>query len=149
MWMQHDRVIAYVSKQLKMHKINYSTHNLELVIVMFILKIWRYYLYGVTYQIFTNHKSFKYLFTQQELSLRQRQQMKLLKDYDYTIEYHLDRANVMVDTLSRKTIYYPLLFALREIRVILDIDYFGALLAGFHVQLVLIDQVRKTQCYDS
>ncbi|VVA32612.1 PREDICTED: retrotransposon, partial [Prunus dulcis] len=69
--MQHGRVIAYASRQLKKHEMNYPVHDLELAAVVFALKIWRHYLYGATCQIFTDHKSLKYLFTQKELNLRQ------------------------------------------------------------------------------
>ena len=61
--MQHKRVVAYASRQLKKHELNYPTHDLELAAVIFALKTWRHYLYGVTRQIFTDHKSLKYLFT--------------------------------------------------------------------------------------
>ena len=85
--MQHKRVVAYASRQLKKHELNYPTHDLELAVVIFALKTWRHYLYGATCQIFTDHKSLKYLFTHKELNLRQRRWMELLKDYDYTIDY--------------------------------------------------------------
>ena len=80
--MQHEKVVAYASRQLKKHELNYPTHDLELAAVVFALKIWRHYLYGATCQIFTDHKSLKYIFTQKELNLRQRRWMELIKDYD-------------------------------------------------------------------
>ena len=101
--MQHKRVVAYASRQLKKHELNYPTHDLELAVVIFALKTWRHYLYGATCQIFTDHKSLKYLFTQKELNLRQRRWMELLKDYDCTIDYHPGKANVVADSLSRKS----------------------------------------------
>ena len=70
--MQNGRVIAYASRQLKNHEANYPTHDLELVTMVFALKIWRHYLYGETCQVFIDHKSLKYLLTQKELNLRQR-----------------------------------------------------------------------------
>ena len=60
--MQDGKVIAYTSRQLRPHEKNYPTHDLELVAVIFALKMWRHYLYGETYQIFTDHKSLKYIF---------------------------------------------------------------------------------------
>ena len=69
--MQLGKVIAYASRQLRLHEKNYPTHDLELAAVVFALKIWRHYLYGVTCEIFTDHKSLKYLFTQKELDTRQ------------------------------------------------------------------------------
>ncbi|KAH9658349.1 Endonuclease [Citrus sinensis] len=75
--MQHGKVIAYASRQLKNHEQNYPTHDLELAAIVFALKIWRHYLYEETCEIFTDHKSLKYLFTQKELNLRQRRWLKL------------------------------------------------------------------------
>lgn len=69
---QHGRVIAYASRQLKRHEQNYPTHNLEMAAIVFALKMWSHYLYGETCEIYTDHKSFKYIFQQQDLNLRQR-----------------------------------------------------------------------------
>ncbi|GJS70738.1 putative reverse transcriptase domain-containing protein [Tanacetum coccineum] len=80
--MQHGKVIAYASRQLKPYEVNYPTHDLELAAVVFALKIWRHYLYGESCDIFTDHKSLKYIFTQRELNMRQRRWLELLKDYD-------------------------------------------------------------------
>ena len=101
--MQDGKVVAYASRQLKPHEQNYPTHDLELAVVLFALKIWRHYLYGEKCRIFTDHKSLKYLLTQKELNLRQRRWLKLFKDYDYIIDYHRGKANVVADSLSRKT----------------------------------------------
>jgi hypothetical protein len=101
--MQHGKVIAYASRQLKKHERNYPTHDLEMAAVIFSLKIWRHYLYGETCEIFTDHKSLKYIFQQGDLNLRQSRWMELLKDYDCTIQYHPGKANVVVDALSRKS----------------------------------------------
>ena len=80
--MQHGRVVAYASRQLKPYERNYPTHDLELAIVIFALKILRHFLFGETCEIFTDHKSLKYLFSQKELNMRQRRLIELLKDYD-------------------------------------------------------------------
>ncbi|KAL0344330.1 UNVERIFIED_CONTAM: Transposon Ty3-I Gag-Pol polyprotein [Sesamum angustifolium] len=102
--MQHGKVIAYASRQLRPYEINYPTHDLELAAIVHALKIWRHYLYGETFQIFTDHKSLKYIPTQKELNLRQRRWIELLKDYDCTIDYHPGKANIVADALSRKTV---------------------------------------------
>ena len=68
--MQHGKVVAYASRQLKPYERNYPTHDLELAAVVFPLKIWRHFLFGETCEIFTNHKSLKYLFSQKELNMR-------------------------------------------------------------------------------
>ncbi|WMV37333.1 hypothetical protein MTR67_030718 [Solanum verrucosum] len=86
--MQEGKIISYASRKLKLHELNYPTHDLELVAIVFALKIWRHYLYGEKCHIFTDHKSLKYLGTQKELNLRQRRWLELIKDYDCTIDYH-------------------------------------------------------------
>nr|GEY14932.1 reverse transcriptase [Tanacetum cinerariifolium] len=101
--MQHGKVIAYASRQLKPYEANYPTHDLELAEVVFAFKIWRHYLYGETCDIFTDHKSLKYIFTQKELNMRQRRWLELLKDFDTNIQYHPGKANVVADALSRKS----------------------------------------------
>ena len=68
--MQDGKVVAYASIKLKPHEQNYLTHDLELVAVVFALKIWRHYLYGEKCSIYTDHKSLKYLLTHKELNLR-------------------------------------------------------------------------------
>jgi hypothetical protein len=70
--MQDGKVIAYGSRQFKKHERNYPTHDLELAAVVFALKSWRHYLYGEICDIYTDHKSPKYIFTQSELNMRQR-----------------------------------------------------------------------------
>jgi len=100
--MQNNKVIAYAAQQLKIHEKNYPTHDLELAAVVFALKIWRHYLYGVHCRFFTDHKSLKYIFTQKELNMRQRRWLELIKDYDIDLQYHEGKANVVADALSRK-----------------------------------------------
>ena len=56
--MQNGKVIAYASRQLRRHELNYPTHDLEMAAVIFALKIWRHYLYGEKCEIYTDHKSF-------------------------------------------------------------------------------------------
>ena len=76
---------------------------MELAAVVFALKIWRHYLYGERCEIYTDHKSLKYFFTQKELNMRQRRWLELVKDYDCEILYHPGKANVVADALSRKS----------------------------------------------
>ena len=89
---------------MKPHEQNCPTHDLELAAVVFALKIWRHYLYGEKCRIFTYHKSLKYLLNKKDLNLRQRRWLELFKDYDYIIDYHSGKANVVADALSRKMI---------------------------------------------
>ena len=122
--MQDGKVVAYASRQLKPHEQNYPTHDLELAVVVFALKIWRHYLYGEKYIIYTYHKNLKCLLTQKELNLRQWRWLELFKDYDCIIDYHPKKANVVADALSRKAMV-ALLLRCSEWKIVYD----GAILA--------------------
>ena len=100
--MQDGKVVAYASRQLRPHEQNYPTHDLEFAAVVHALKIWRHYLIGNKCEIYTDHKSLKYIFTQPDLNLRQRRWLELVKDYNVEIHYHPGKANVVADALSRK-----------------------------------------------
>nr|GFC27840.1 putative reverse transcriptase domain-containing protein [Tanacetum cinerariifolium] len=106
--MQKEKVIAYTSRQLKVHEKNYTTHDLELGAVVFALKMWRHYLYGTKCVVFTDHKSLQHILDKKELNMRQRCWLELLSDYDYEIRYHPGKANVVADALSRKERSKPL-----------------------------------------
>ena len=99
-------MVAYASRQLRKHEENYPTHDLELAAVVLAVKIWRHYLIGNRCEIYTDHKSLKYIFTQPDLNLRQRRWLELIKDYDVGIHYHPGKANVVADALSRKGLQY-------------------------------------------
>ncbi|GKC92215.1 putative reverse transcriptase domain-containing protein [Tanacetum coccineum] len=106
--MQREKVIAYASRQLKIHEKNYITHDLELGSVVFALKIWRHYLYGTKCTVFTDHKSLQHILDQKELNLRQRRWLELLSDYDCDIRYHQGKANIVADALCHKEWIEPL-----------------------------------------
>jgi hypothetical protein len=101
--MQEGKVVAYASRQLRPHELNYATDDLELVAVVHALKSWRHYLIGNHCEVYMDHKSLKYIFTQKELNLRQRRWLELIKDYDMSVHYHPGKANVVADALSRKS----------------------------------------------
>jgi hypothetical protein len=106
--MQDNRVIAYASRALRAHEENYPTHDLELAAVIHALKLWRHHLMGTKCNIYTDHKSLKYIFTQADLNMRQRRWLELIKDYDLEVHYHPGKANVVADALSRKSHYHCL-----------------------------------------
>ncbi|KAL0427771.1 UNVERIFIED_CONTAM: Transposon Tf2-11 polyprotein [Sesamum latifolium] len=155
--MQNGKVIAYASCQLRIHELNYPTHDLELAAIVHALKIWRHYLYGEKFQIFTDHKSLKYILTQKELNLRQRRWIELLKDYDCTIDYHPGKANVVADALGRKSSgilaslgshNLTLLLELRSINTKLEVDQMTGLLAALQLKPNFVDQIKGAQTRD-
>jgi hypothetical protein len=88
-------------KVIKKNEEKYLTHDLELVVVVHALKIWRHYIIGKRCEVYSDHKSLKYIFTQLDLNLRQQRWVELIKDYDLGINYHPDKANDVVDALSK------------------------------------------------
>ncbi|GKE48650.1 putative reverse transcriptase domain-containing protein, partial [Tanacetum coccineum] len=106
--MQNKKVITYASRQLKIHEKNYTTHDLEIGAVVFALKMWRHYLYGIRCTVFTDHKSLQHILDKKELNMRHRRWFELLSDYDCDIRYHPGKANVVADALSRKERVKPL-----------------------------------------
>ncbi|GKD62335.1 putative reverse transcriptase domain-containing protein, partial [Tanacetum coccineum] len=126
--MQHGKVIAYASRKLKKHEENYSTHDLEFATMVFALKIWRHYLYGVKFIIYTDHKSLQYFLKNKDPNTRQRRWLDLLKDYDCEIHYHPSKANVVVDALSRKE--REKVTRIHSLRMIVTFDLFDRIRAA-------------------
>ncbi|KAL0556601.1 hypothetical protein IC582_005115 [Cucumis melo] len=155
--MQQGKVVAYASHQLKSHDQNYPTHDLELAAVVFALKIWMHYLYGEKIQIFTDHKSLKYFFTQKELNMRQRRWLELVKDYDCEILYHPGKENVVADAFSRKVALSAALITkqallLRDFEraeIAVSVGEVTSQLAQFTVQPTLRKRIIVTQLTDS
>ncbi|XP_073225498.1 uncharacterized protein [Cicer arietinum] len=150
------KVVAYASRQLRPHEENYPTHDLELAAVVFALKIWRHYLYGAKFEVFSDHKSLKYLFDQKELNMRQRRWMEFLKDYDFELKYHPGKANVVADALSRKSLHVAymmvnemsLLEDFRNLNLnMIPLDE-GILLCPTEISYNLRDRIREAQEYD-
>ena len=75
---------------------------MELEAIVFSLKVWRHYLYSKQFEVFSDHKSLKHIFTQRNLNMRQHSWMEYLEDYDFTFYYHLGKANVVANPLNRK-----------------------------------------------
>ncbi|GJW03733.1 zinc finger, CCHC-type, retrotransposon gag domain protein [Tanacetum coccineum] len=137
-------------RQLKPYEVNYPTHDLELAVVVFALKIWRYYLYGEACDIFTDHKSLKYIFTQLRLNMRQRRWLELLKDYDTNIQYHPGKANVVADALSRKSGMIAcfdsmILHDLERLDVELCVRGSGGYWASMRIESNLMLQIKEAQ----
>ena len=142
---------------MKTHEQNYPTHDLELAAVVLALKIWRHYLYGVHCEVFTNHQSLKYIFSQKDLNLRQTRWLEFLKDYDIHFQYHPGKANVVPDALSRRP--YPTLSCLIALpdelckefrRLKLNVITPGAkpMLCALVAQPTLIEEIRLAQTTD-
>ncbi|XP_042437060.1 uncharacterized protein LOC122023026 [Zingiber officinale] len=128
---------------------------LELAAIVFALRIWRHYLYGEKCKIYIDHKSLKYFFTQNELNMRQRRWLELVKDYDCDLNYHLGKANVVADTLSRKTVVVAQLLVQEPLQM--EIQNFGLefyakgsapKLSTLRVQSTLKDCIREGQPAD-
>nr|GEZ83014.1 putative reverse transcriptase domain-containing protein [Tanacetum cinerariifolium] len=100
--MQREKVISYASRQLKIHKKNYTTHDLELGAVVFALKIWRHYLYGTKCTVFTDHKSLQHILDQKELNMRQRRWLLPRTSSGY------DTIWVIVDRLTKSAHFLPM-----------------------------------------
>jgi hypothetical protein len=153
--MQEGHVIAYVSRQLRKHELNYPTHDLELAVVVHALKIWRHYIMGTKCQVYTDHKSLKYIFTQKDLNLRQRRWLELIKDYDLEIHYHPGKANLVVDVLCRKEHVHSAIVAQLPDEIVEDFKRLNLGIVA-HTEGVIIDveptleqEIRKGQICDA
>nr|CAD40483.1 OSJNBa0067G20.3 [Oryza sativa Japonica Group]CAE03320.2 OSJNBa0032I19.14 [Oryza sativa Japonica Group] len=122
--------------------------------VVHALKIWRHYLIGNRCEIYTDHKSLKYIFTQSDLNLRQRRWLELIKDYDVRIHYHPGKANVVADPLSRKSHCNTLGVRgippeLNQQMEALNLSIVGrGFLATLEAKPTLLDQIREAQKND-
>ncbi|KAK1666131.1 hypothetical protein QYE76_054290 [Lolium multiflorum] len=152
--MQDGHVVAYASRQLKPHELNYPTHDLELAAVVHALKQWRPYLYGNRCELYSDHQSLKYLFTQPDLNLRQTRWLELIKDYDLGLNYQPGKANVVADALSRKSYCNNLMIkqyqpALHEEFARLNLEVVPqGFLANLEVKPSLEDQIKAAQKRD-
>jgi hypothetical protein len=152
--MQEGQVVCYASRQLRKHEENYPTHDLELAAVVHALKIWRHYLIGHRCEIYSDHKSLKYIFTQNDLNLRQCHWLELIKDYDLGINYHTGKANAVADAFSHKK-YYNATFARkmhpelqREIEF-LNLGMVSEAKVTMEVELTLEVEIREGQLEDA
>jgi len=151
--MQEGRVVSYASRQLRPHEQNYPTHDLELGAVVHALKIWRHYLIGNRTEIYTDHKSLKYIFTQPDLNMRQRRWLELIKDYDLEVHYHPGKANVVADALSRNAYTKHYISEMPELqqegRLFNLVITHGASCGEFTFQSILDEEIKAAQKDDS
>ena len=109
---------------------------MELLAIVFSFRIWRHYLYGEQIEVFSDHKSLKYIFPQRDLNMRQRRWIEYLEDYDFTLNYHPGKANVVADALSRKSRGVLASIAFQEWQMLEVVRQFG-LQYNDHAQGVL------------
>ena len=104
--------------------LEYVARFTELAAIVFALKIWRHYLYGEQFEVYLDHKSLKYIFTQRDLNMRQHRWMEFLEDYNFTLHYHPGKANVVLDVLSRKSREVLASIASREWQILETVGQF-------------------------
>ena len=152
--MQEGRVVSYASRQLKPHEINYATHDLELAAIVHELKTWSHFLIGNHCEVYMDHKSLKYIFTQKELNLRQRRWLELIKDYDMKLHYHPGKANVVADALSRRSYVNTLMTGESPKELVDDLHELcleivpRGYVAALEIQSTLMDKIREAQKTD-
>jgi len=154
--MQNGQVVAYASRQLKTQERNHPIHDLELVVVVFALKMWRHYLFGSKFEHFSDHKNLKYLFSQKKLNMRQRRWLEFLKDYDFELSYHPGKANVMAGTLSRKFLHISalmvremdLLEQFRYLSLACEVTHNSVRLGVLRITSELLGDIREGQKID-
>ena len=117
--------MAYDSQQLKNHEKSYPTHDMELAAIVFDRKSLHHYLYGEHFEVFSDHKSLKYIFTQRDLNMWQHRWMEYLEYYDFTLHYHPSKSNVVADALSWKLRGVLVSIASREWQMLETVGQFG------------------------
>jgi hypothetical protein len=148
--------VTYASRQLKVHEKNYPTHDLDLAAFVYVLKIWRHYLYGSKFEVFSDHKSLKYLFDQKELNMRQRRWLEYLKDFDFQLSYHPGKANVVADALSRKSLHMSALMVkelelieqFRDLSLVSELTSDGVRLGMLKLTSDILEEIKNGQKED-
>ena len=154
--MQNGRVVVDASRQLKTHERNYATHDLELAAIVFALKMWKHYLFGSKSEVFSDHENLKYLFNQKEINMNQRRWLEFLKDYDFELSYHLDKANVVVGALSRKSLHISALMVrkldlvekFRDVSLACEVTPNSVRLRALRITSELLGDIREGQKSD-
>jgi hypothetical protein len=115
--MQSGRVITYISRKLRKHEENYVTHNLELLAILYALRVWRHYLIRWNFKLKMDQFGLQHIFTQSDLNARQRHWSELLSKYNFEITYIKGTVNRVADALSRRPCIFlviPLQMNIRE-----------------------------------
>jgi hypothetical protein len=143
-------VIPNLTKNFQVY-CNASKQGLGCVLMQ---KVWRHYLYRVTFEVFSDHKNLKYLLNQKELNMRQRRWMEFLKDYDFELKYHPGKANVVADALSRKSLHVSTMM-IHQMELLekfrdLEVSCYGDSISMYKLDLknTLRDRIREAQKQD-
>ena len=115
---------------------------MELAAIVFALKTWRHYLYRVYCEIYTDHKTLKYLFTQKQLNMRQGRWLEHLNDYDFTINYNPGKANMVAEALSQKSNGNVLSKELIKEIVDLELLIVSGKLSGLQVRPMILEGIK-------
>jgi hypothetical protein len=152
--MQDGRVVAYASRQLRKHELNYPTHDMELAAMVHALKVWSRYLMGKRCELYMDHKNLMYIFTQSNPNLRQRRWLELMKDYDLGINDHPGKANVVADALSPRSHVSQLVVDSMPFELCEEFDKFNLKIVSnmkateMEVGSNLLQEIRKGQVED-
>lgn len=155
--MQSRRVVTYASRQQKRHEKRYPTHDLELVGIVFALKIWRHYLLGEIFELSIDHISLKYFFSQKDLNLRQQRWLESLASYNFDISYTPGKRNVVADALSRKKENLnAMITEMRYLEIIAEYNFRPMrvgiepeMLASLSVRSTLLERIGASQRQDA
>ena len=102
-------------------------------------------------EIYTDHKSLKYIFSERELNMRRRRWIELIKDYDLSIHYHPGKANVVADVLSREPVSLNSAIKIRQPELWKELDELNievvsyGMMATLEVKPTLVDQIKQAQ----
>jgi hypothetical protein len=123
--MKDGRAIAYILRKLRRHEDNYVMHDLELLAIVYSLRVWRHYLIGQKFELKIDHCGLQHIFTQRDLNAQQRRWSELLSEYDFEITYIKGTVNKVADALSQRPCIFsvmPLQTNLREMILTLQCD---------------------------
>ena len=100
--MQNGHVICYESTKIKEHEKKYVTHDLELVTIVHVLKMWRQYRMGMKFELRTDHSGLKYLFEKKNMNVRQTRWLEFMCEFDFDTKHIKGKENKVVDALSTR-----------------------------------------------